>query len=120
MDEQRGLKRTPNVLIAVGAMAVLVAGCTSTPTNYAATFSVQDPKWQSPQCQEIRAEATNYKEQNVSFAGGALLGPYGLAIAAAGKEHQQKKRLQIAREMLKSAIAQGASGRPDGQAEKQL
>ena len=99
MDEKRGLKRTSNVLIAVGAMAVLVAGCTSAPTKYTASLSMKDPKWQSAQCQEIRAEAANYKEQKVSFASGALLGPYGLALAAAGKEHQEKKRRQLAREM---------------------
>jgi hypothetical protein len=80
-------------------MAVLVAGCTSAPTKYTASLSMKDPKWQSAQCQEIRAEAANYKEQKVSFASGALLGPYGLALAAAGKEHQEKKRRQLAREM---------------------
>ena len=60
---------------------------------------MQDPKWRSPQCQEIRAKAANYKEQKVSWAAGALIGPYGLALAAAGKEHQEKQRTILAREM---------------------
>ena len=99
MDEQRGLRRTSNVLISVSALAVMVTGCTAGTANYSSTLSMQDPKWRSPQCQEARAEAANYKEGKVSFAAGALIGPYGLALAAAGKEHQEKKRRQLAREM---------------------
>ena len=75
------------------------------------------------QCQEIRSEAANYKEQKVSFASGALLGPYGLALAAAGKEHQEKKRRQLAVRCICDAQVshcRRASGRSDGQAEKQL
>ncbi|MBL8576123.1 MAG: hypothetical protein JNK47_02765 [Mesorhizobium sp.] len=77
----------------------MAAGCTSMPTDYAATLSKQDPKWTSPECQEIRATAANYKEQKVNWAAGALIGPYGLAIVAAGKEHQEKQRVKMAREM---------------------
>ncbi len=80
-------------------VAALLAGCTSTPTDYAATLSKQDPKWMSAECQEIRATAANYKEQKVNWAAGALIGPYGLAIVAAGKEHQEKQRVKLAREM---------------------
>ncbi|MEP9388022.1 hypothetical protein [Mesorhizobium sp. KR9-304] len=85
--------------IALGAVAGMAAGCTSLPADHAATLSMTDPKWRSPQCQEIRAEAANYKEQKVSFASGVLFGPYGLAMAAAVKEHHEKKRRQLAREM---------------------
>ena len=76
--------------------AAMVAGCTSSP---AATLSVQDPKWRSPQCEQIRAEALSYKERNLNWAAGMLIGPYGLAIVAAGKEHQEKQRKLLAREM---------------------
>ena len=99
MTLQLGLMRRSNVLIAIGMMAVMVGGCTSKPASYTTKLSMTDPKWRSPQCEEIRAEAASYKEQKVSYAAGALLGPYGLAIAAAGKEHQEKKRRQLAREM---------------------
>lgn len=77
----------------------LVAGCTAVPADYAATLSQQDPKWLSPECEQIRAEAADYKERKVSWAAGLLIGPYGLALVAAGKEHQEKQRILFAREM---------------------
>jgi hypothetical protein len=83
----------------VGVAAAMVAGCTTSPGEYAATLSNQDPKWQSPQCEEIRVQALNYKERNLNWAAGALIGPYGLALVAAGKEHQEKQRKLFAREM---------------------
>ncbi len=77
----------------------MIAGCTSTPQEYATTLSAQDPKWASPECQQIRAQALEYKERNVNWASGLLIGPYGLAIVAAGKEHQEKQRKLLARDM---------------------
>lgn len=93
------MMRIARICFAPVVVAATVAGCASTPTDYAATLSRQDPKWLSPQCVEIRAEAANYEERKVSWAAGALLGPYGLALAAAGKEHQQKQRVLLAREI---------------------
>jgi hypothetical protein len=84
--------------IAAG-VAAMVAGCTTLPADYAATLSNQDPKWRSPQCEQIRAEALNYKERKLSWAAGMLIGPYGLGLVAAGKEHQEKQRKLFAREM---------------------
>ena len=89
---------TRTLMIVVG-MAVTVSGCTTAPADYAARLSRQDPKWQSPQCQEIRSEALNYKERNINWASGLLIGPYGLALVAAGKEHQEKQRMLFAREL---------------------
>ncbi len=86
-------------ICAVGVVAAMAAGCTTSPTGYAATLSNQDPKWLSPQCQDIRVAALNYKERNLNWAGGLLIGPYGLAIVAAGKEHQEKQRKLFARDM---------------------
>ena len=80
-------------------MAVVVWGCTTAPADYAATLSRQDPKWLSPGCREIRSEALNYKERNINWASGLLIGPYGLALVAAGKEHQEKQRILFAREL---------------------
>jgi hypothetical protein len=84
--------------IAIGVVAI-VSGCTSVPADYAATLSQQDPKWLSPQCVEIRSTAANYKERKVNWASGLLVGPYGLALVAAGKEHQEKQRILLAREV---------------------
>ena len=80
-------------------MATMVAGCTMPPAEYASTLSDQDPKWLSSQCDQIRGAARDYKERKLSWATGLLIGPYGLAIVAAGKEHQEKQRKLLAREM---------------------
>ena len=80
-------------------LAAMVAGCTSLPADYAATLSTQDPKWRSMQCEQTRREALAYKERDLRWSGGMLLGPYGLGIVAAGKEHQEKQRKLAAREM---------------------
>ena len=93
------MMRIAGIFLTVGLVTASLAGCTSTPTDYAASLSDRDPKWSSPQCRQIRAEAQNYKERQVSWAAGALLGPYGLALAAAGKEHQEKQRVIMAREL---------------------
>jgi hypothetical protein len=91
--------------IATGTICLLtaaVSGCATPPADYAATLSRQDPKWNTPQCVQIRAEAANYaagEKQTIGWATGALLGPYGLGIAAAGKEHRAKQRKLFAREI---------------------
>ena len=91
--------RTAKTCVLVALVGAVVAGCTSTPKDYAANLSTQDPKWMSAECQEIRTKAADYKEQKVNWAAGALIGPYGLAIVAAGKEHQEKQRVAMAREI---------------------
>ncbi|MGC4026624.1 MAG: hypothetical protein QM744_16665 [Mesorhizobium sp.] len=76
-------------------------GCATPPTDYAAGLSQQDPKWQSPQCLQMRKAAVDYDagERRIYWSAGALLGPYGLGLAAAGKEHQAKQRKQLDREI---------------------
>lgn len=91
--------RAAKICVPLAVVTALAAGCTSMPTDYVATLSTQDPKWSSRECQEIREKAANYKEQKVNWAAGALIGPYGLAIVAAGKEHQEKQRVAMAREI---------------------
>ena len=84
-------------------MPVALAACsTPQPSEYAASLSPQDPKWRSAECVKIRAAARDYEageKQTLSFSAGMLGGPYGLGIALAGKEHQAKKRKQLARDM---------------------
>ncbi|TKT78212.1 hypothetical protein XW59_011280 [Aquamicrobium sp. LC103] len=84
-------------------MAMLaVAGCTTPPAEYAATLSSQDPKWRSPQCEQIRAEAATFeagKTKPLNMGAALLLGPYGLGIAMAGRQHQEEQRRLFAREM---------------------
>lgn len=94
-----GMMRPAKIWIAVGVVAAMVAGCTTLPADYATTLSNQDRKWGSPECEQIREAALNYKERNLNWAAGLLIGPYGLGLVAAGKEHQEKQRKLFAREM---------------------
>lgn len=91
-----------------------VAGCTTTqPTDYAATLSTRDAKWRSPECAKIRADAASYEaseKETLSIPAGLLLGPYGLGIAVAGKEHQAKLRKQFARDMHMRCSSQPLPG----------
>ncbi|CAN7626386.1 hypothetical protein [Aminobacter sp. LjRoot7] len=88
------------LLAAVTMLAV--AGCASQPVDHATTLSPQDPKWRSAECAQARAAAANYaasEKETMSVSAGLLLGPYGLGIAMAGKQHQAKMRKQFARDM---------------------
>jgi len=83
-------------------LAAMIAGCASPPADYAAQLSRQDPKWRSPECQQIRAAAVNYQageKKTIGVATGMLLGPYGVGIALAGKDNRDKKRALFNREM---------------------
>ncbi|PLP58747.1 hypothetical protein CYK37_13860 [Mesorhizobium loti] len=83
-------------------LVALISGCATSPTNYAATLSTKDPKWRSKQCEQIRTTALAFEakeKETRKLAPGLLLGPYGIGIALAIKEHQDKQRKQIARDM---------------------
>ena len=83
-------------------LAATLAGCATTPVDYAASLSQQDPKWQSPQCQQARLDAQNYdarEKQHMGWGSGVFLGPYGLGLVSAIKEHEQKQRRALAREV---------------------
>ncbi len=83
---------------------VALAGCTTTPANYATTLSQQDPKWNSPECQQIRLAALGYDDKvgermAIGLASGLLLGPFGLPLAAAADANQEQQRKLFAREV---------------------
>ncbi len=80
--------------ISVFALAAASAGCATSPVDYGASLSQQDPKWASPECQQARAAASDYEVREKQHPGWefAALGPYGLGIIAATKEHEQKQR----------------------------
>jgi hypothetical protein len=83
-------------------LAAAVAGCTTPPAEYAATLSTEDPKWRSQECQQIRQAALTFedgKTKPLNLGAALLLGPYGLGIAAAGREHQEKQRKLFARDL---------------------
>jgi hypothetical protein len=92
------INRTPAAALLLTAA---IAGCTTSPADYATGLPSQDPKWLSPECQEARVAAAGYEtgERPLYWSAGALLGPYGLAIVAAGKDHQAKQRKLFVRDM---------------------
>jgi hypothetical protein len=83
------------------ALAATVAGCTTSPVDYGASLSQQDQKWASPECQKARLAASDYDAREKQHPGWAFvaLGPYGMGILAAVKEHEQKQRKLVAREV---------------------
>lgn len=106
-DEFRRCRTTVTVML----LAAMLAGCASAPTmmDSASKLSAQDPKWSSPECQEIRARAASYEaneKQTMSWGAGLLFGPYGLGMAAAGKQHQAKLRKEFRREMHQRCSSQ--------------
>lgn len=90
--------------IAALLAALAIAGCTTTPADYATTLSQQDPKWNSPDCKQIRLAALGYDDKvgqrmAIGMASGLLLGPFGLPIAAAADANQEQQRKLFAREV---------------------
>ncbi len=86
----------------VVALTATVAGCVSSPVQYGASLSPQDPKWATPECQQARMDALNYdrrEKQNPGWAAGVVLGPYSMGLVAAIKENEQKRRRLLAREV---------------------
>lgn len=84
------------------ACLLALAGCASAPAPNSAALPQHDPKSSSPECQQARAAAETWeanKKPPMNLAVGALMGPYGLALAAASRDHQAKKRKLLARDI---------------------
>ncbi|CAN7300902.1 hypothetical protein [Mesorhizobium sp. LjRoot246] len=89
-------------IVMVVALAATLAGCVTSPVEYEASLSKQDPKWVSPECQQARMAASDYDAREKEHPGwgfSVLLGPYSLGLVAAIKEHEQKQRKLFAREV---------------------
>jgi len=86
----------------VVALTATVAGCVSSPTQYDASLSQQDPKWATPECQKARTDVVNYEareKEHPGWGSSMLLGPYSMALVAAIKENEQKQRKLLARQV---------------------
>jgi hypothetical protein len=83
------------------ALAATVAGCATSPVDYGASLSTQDQKWASPECEKARIAASDYEAREKEHPGWGfvVLGPYGLGIIAAVKQHEQQQRKLFAREV---------------------
>lgn len=85
-------------------ICLVAAGCTATPSRYAASLPENDPKWNSKECKDIRLKALDYNDKTggrmaIGLASGLLLGPFGLPIAAAADAKQEEIRQDWAREV---------------------
>ncbi|OHV88732.1 hypothetical protein [Mesorhizobium sp. ORS 3428] len=110
----------------VVAVSAALAGCVTSPVEYEARLSQQDPKWASPECQRARMAAADYDAREKEHPGwgfGVLLGPYSMGLVAAIKEHEQKQRKLFAREVhLKCSslpLPKALEGDPQAEAVKQ-
>ena len=87
------------MIVALGAT---VPGCVTSPVDYEAKLSQQDPKWAWPECQKARMAASDYDAREKEHSGwgfGVLLGPYSMGLVASIKQHEQQQRKLFAREM---------------------
>ena len=84
------------------ACLLALAACSSTPAPTSTALPRFDPKASSPECRQARAAAAAWeanKKPPMNLAVGALMGPYGLALAAASRQHQAKQRKLHARDV---------------------
>ena len=84
------------------ACLLALAACSSAPAPTSTALPRFDPKASSPECRQARAAAAAWeanKKPPMNLAVGALMGPYGLALAAASRQHQAKQRKLHARDV---------------------
>ncbi|OBQ85645.1 MULTISPECIES: hypothetical protein [unclassified Mesorhizobium] len=84
------------------ALSAALTGCVTSPVDYGAKLSQQDPKWASPECQQARIAASDYdvrEKEHPGWGFGVLLGPYSMGMVAAVKEHEQQQRRLLARQV---------------------
>lgn len=91
-------------LVCTAAAVAVLAGCAPKPAIYAEQLATNDPKWNSPECREIRLHALNYDDKvgqrfAIGIASGLLLGPFGLPIAVAADANQDEQRRIFSREL---------------------
>jgi hypothetical protein len=85
-------------------MALCVSACSSRPQQTLGQLNTTDPKFNSPECLDIRARALTYDDKigeraAIGFAAGLLLGPFGLPIAASMDAKQDEERMVFNREI---------------------
>lgn len=88
----------------VGLLALTVAGCASKPQQTAMQLTTSDPKFNSPECLDIRSKALTYDDKvgerfAVGLVSGLLLGPFGIPIAVAADANQNEERKAFNREI---------------------
>lgn len=88
----------------IGVSASVLVGCAARPQMTTRQLSADDPKFNSPECLDIRARALSYNDRvgerlAVGVVSGLLLGPFGIPIAAAADIQQNQERETFNREI---------------------
>jgi hypothetical protein len=96
------------------AMLLLIplSACASLPQSALLTLNMDDPKYNTEGCRDIRNAAINYDDKTMSRAGlglatGLLLGPVGIIPAAMADASQNNKRSLINQEITRQCVTQG-------------
>lgn len=87
----------------MAAVIIALGGCASNPRSFAVALQ-DDPKFDSPECREIRLKALDYDDKvgsrmAIGLVSGLLLGPFGLPFAIAADANQNEERLSWNREI---------------------
>lgn len=107
------------------ALAACLSGCAAaTPQKTVATLSMSDPKFNTPECSDIRARAVGYDDKvaeraMTGMALGLFLGPFGLPMAAAADKAQDDQRAGFNREITLRCITGGEAIVAKQEAERQ-
>ena len=94
------------------AVPLMLAGCAAAPQKTLASLSVEDPKFHSAECVDIRGRAVGYDDKVGERAGqglllGLFLGPLGLPFAAAIDAKQDEQRYAYNREITLRCVTGG-------------
>jgi hypothetical protein len=98
-------------MVLLGAMAL--AGCASpTPQATVGKLAMNDPKFSSPECVDIRGKAVGYDDKvperaMTGMALGLFLGPFGLPFAAQADAAQEEQRHAFDREITLRCVTNG-------------
>ncbi len=89
-----------------------LSACASLPQSALTTLDMNDPKYNTDGCRDIRNAAINYDDKTMSRAGlglatGLLLGPVGIIPAAMADASQNNKRSLINQEITRQCVTQG-------------
>lgn len=95
------------------ALAIGLGGCAAAPPQKTvSTLSMSDPKFNSPECSDIRARAVGYDDKvaeraMTGMALGLFLGPLGIPMAAAADKSQDDQRRGFNREITLRCVTGG-------------
>ena len=90
--------------LSVALVALFLCGCTKTPDKYAASLPQDDPKYDTPECRDVRLKALEFDNKvgsrmAIGVGAGLLLGPFGIPLAVAADAEREEARKIFAREV---------------------